>query len=308
MTDLRINGIKATGSAIVLAAAMNMAASGAASAADWSTTFLSTNKVEYIDNFVNDEQNVAIREDDVRLSTNNNLFVQGILEGGEIVRIGGRMQYFQHIDRTDQDNMGLGVYADIGKRLEGGFFVRGGYFGNYRRKDGVNQYLENGGSFTLRYATTRDYALIMNLRGAYRDFDDNNFPGLDQSRFAVTGRAFWYPYQDRTFLMGEVGALNTGADNAVQSNLLWFVGVRAKYQFNDTTSVTLRAKYSAKNFDAGGREDDIYSLFGQVDHKFNDNITGFAEAGVVDQQSNLAVQDFTGPRFGVGVKLLFSTR
>jgi hypothetical protein len=314
MTDLRNMILKTTGSAILMAAAAGIAVPGAANAADWSALFLSTNKVEYIDNFVNNAQNAAVRDDDIRLSTNNQLIGTGRLESGAIVRVGGRLQYFQHVDRTDQDNLGLGVFADAGKRF-GALFARAGYFGNYRRRNGQNQFIENGGNVDLRYAPNRHYALALALRGGYRDFDDNNFAGLDQTRLSATGRVTWYPFQDRTFIMGEVGALDTNADTNFQSNLLYFVGVRATYHINDKATVGVRGKYSAKNFDAGNpavqggitREDDILELFGRVDYKYSKNVTAFMEAGVVDQQSNIVTQDFTGPRIGVGVKLLFST-
>lgn len=316
MTDLRINGIKATGSAIVLAAAMSMTASGAASAAEWFTTFLSTNKVEYLDNFVNDEQNAAIREDEVRLLTNNQVYATGVLENNRIARVGGRLQYFQHIDRTDQDSLGVGAFADIGQRFSNGVFVRGGIDGTYRRKDGANQFVEAGGTFLTQYAPSRSYRAQLTLRGDYRDFDDNNFAGLDQVRLHATGRLFWYPFEDSSFILGEVGVLDTNADQNFQSNVQTFVAIRGHYAFTDRTSVTLRARYTMKTFDAGNpavqggitREDDIFQVFGQVDHKFNKSITGFAEAGVVEQDSNINNQSFTGPRFGVGVKLLFSTR
>lgn len=51
MTDLRNKLFKATGGAIVMAATAGIVVPGAANAADWSSLFLSTNKVEYIDNF-----------------------------------------------------------------------------------------------------------------------------------------------------------------------------------------------------------------------------------------------------------------
>ncbi|WP_417514358.1 outer membrane beta-barrel protein [Minwuia sp.] len=315
MIDLRKNSFRvSTVGAALLAAAGFVAVPAAAGAAEWSSLFLSTNKVEYIDNFVNSVQNAAIRDDDIRLSTNNQLIATGRLQDGIIVRVAGRLQYFQHVDRTDQDNLLLGGFADVGKRF-GALFARVGYFGDYRRKDGNNQYIENGADFTARYAPNRSYALTANVRGSYRDFDENNFPGLDQTRIFASARAFWYPFQDRTFLMAETGLLDTNADTNFQSNLLYFVGARAGYHINKKASIGLRAKYSNKEFDAGNpavqggitREDDIFEVFGRVDYKFSKNVTGFAEAGVVDQQSNINTQDFTGPRVGVGVKLLFST-
>lgn len=264
---------------------------------------------------MNNAQNAAIRDDDIRLSTSNQLIGTGRYDSGLILRAAGRLQYFQHIDRTDQDNLGVGVFADAGKRF-GATFARLGYFGNYRRKDGQNQYIENGADLNVRYAPNRHYALQMQLRGGYRDFDDANFAGLDQTRLFAQARATWYPFQDRTFLMGEAGLLDTNADVNFQSNLLYFVGVRATYHINDKASVGMRAKYSAKNFDAGNpavqggvtREDDILELFGRVDYQYSKNVTAFAEVGVVDQQSNIVTQDFTGPRVGVGVRLLFSSK
>lgn len=314
MTDLRNKLLKASGGAAMMAVASGIALPGAANAADWSALFLSTNKVEYIDNFVNNAQNAAVRDDDIRLSTNTQLIGTGRYADGLILRAAGRLQYFQHVDRTDQDNLGLGVFADAGKRF-GATFARVGYFGNYRRRNGQNQFIENGGDFTVRYAPNRSYALQLQLRGGYRDFDDANFAGLDQTRLFAQGRFTYYPFQDRTFLMAEVGALDTNADTNFQSNLLYFVGARAGYHINDKASIGLRAKYSNKTFDAGNpavqggitREDDIFEVFGRVDYKYSKNVTAFAEAGVVDQQSNIVTQDFTGPRIGVGVKLLFNT-
>jgi hypothetical protein len=315
MTDLRNKLFKATGGAVLMAAAAGIIVPGAANAADWSSLFLSTNKVEYIDNFVNNAQNAAVRDDDIRLSTNTQLIGTGRYDSGLILRAAGRLQYFQHVDRTDQDNLGVGVYADAGKRF-GATFARLGYFGNYRRRNGADQFIENGADLNVRYAPNRSYALQMQLRGGYRDFDDQNFAGLDQVRLFAQGRVQWFPFQDRTFLMAEAGLLDTNADVNFQSNLLYFAGVRATYHINDKASIGMRAKYSAKEFDAGNpavqggitREDDIFELFGRVDYKYSKNVTAFAEAGVVDQQSNINSQDFTGPRVGVGVKLLFSSK
>lgn len=314
MTDLRNKLLNATGGAALVAAAAGIAMPGAANAADWSALFLSTNQVEYIDNFVNNAQNAAIRDDDIRLSTNTQLIGTGRYSDGLILRVAGRLQYFQHVDRTDQDNLLVGGFADAGKRF-GSTFARIGYFGNYRRKDGQNQYIENGADFTVRYAPNRTHAVQLQLRGGYRDFDDANFAGLDQTRLFAQGRYTFYPFQDRTFLMAEAGVLDTNADQNFQSNLLYFVGARATYQLNDKASFGLRAKYSNKTFDAGNpavqaglkREDDIFEVFGRVDYKYSQNVTAFAQAGVVDQQSNINSQDFTGPRVGVGVRLIFNT-
>lgn len=311
MIDLRNKFLKATGSAALLAA---IVAPGAVNAADWSAAFLSTNKVEYIDNFVNSAQNVTVRDDDIRLSTNTQLIGTGRYDSGLIVRVGGRLQYFQHVDRTDQDNLGLGIFTDVGKKF-GAVFVRAGYFGNYRRKDGNNQYIENGGNLNVQYRPNRSYLASVAFRGAYRDFDNANFAGLDQTRLGVTGRFAWYPFEDRTFVMAETGVLDTAADVNFQSNLLYFVGARAAYQINDKAIIGLRTKYTMKEFDAGNpavqagltREDDIFEVFGRVDYKYSKNVTAFAEAGVVNQNSNINNQSFTGPRVGVGVKLLFST-
>lgn len=314
MTDLRNKLLKATGGAALMAAAAGMTVPGAANAGDWSALFVSTNQVEYIDNFVNNAQNAAVRDDDIRLSTNTQLIGTGRYADGVVARVGGRLQYFQHVDRTEQDNLLVGGFADIGKRF-GTIFARIGYFGAYRRKDGENQYIENGGDLTARYAPNRSHALVLNVRAGYRDFDNANFAGLDQTRLFAQGRYIFYPFQDRTFLMAEAGVLDTNADQNFQSNLLYFVGARATYQLNDKASFGLRAKYSNKTFDAGNpavqggitREDDIFELFGRVDYEYSKNVKAFAQAGVVDQQSNINTQDFTGPRVGVGVTLLFNT-
>ena len=307
MFDLRENGLKISTMGIALAAAAGMAlVSGAANAADWRSTFLSTNTVEYIDNFVNDEVNVAVRDDDIRLSTRTQFYGTGRYQDGVVTQVGGRLFYFKHIDRTDQDNLLVGVFGNVGKRFGEGWFARVGYNGDYRRKDGRDQFIENTMNASLNYAPTRAYRVGVNGSVGYRDFDNQNFPGLDQTRLFGRGYAFWYPFLDQTFLYGEAGYQRVNADNSNQSTDLYFVGARFGYTFTEEWSVLFRTKFSNKDF-GDGRSDEIFELFGRLDYDFSKNVRAFAEAGVVDQQSTVATQDFTGPRFGVGVRLLFNS-
>ncbi|WP_416899030.1 MAG: outer membrane beta-barrel protein [Minwuia sp.] len=304
---MRKNVLKVSTTGIALAAAAGIAmAAGSANAAEWGSTFLSVNEIRYLDNFANDQQNAAIRESDVRASTRNDFYATGRYEGNVLVRVGGRLQYFQFFERTDQDNLLIGAYGSVAKRFDNGIFARVRYAADYRRKDGVDQYIENGISPSINYLGSRSYRVGLNTNFAYRDFDNQNFPGLDQTRASVSGFAFWYPFQDTTFLYASSGYQRVNADNSAQSTDLWWIGARFGYSFTPEFKALLRARYSDKDFDSG-RADEIMELFGRVDYEFTKSVTGFAEAGVVDQQSNIATQDFTGPQVAVGVRLLFNS-
>lgn len=315
MTEIRKNmKAVAAGGAIVMSALGLSAVSGVANAADWSTTFLSLNQAEYLDNFVNDEVNAAIRDSDFRLSTNTRVFMRGRYENGVYVTVGGRLLYFQHIDRTDQDSLGVGGFADIAKKF-GQFVGKLGYTGNYRRKDGRDLFVENEGTASLTYNPSRSYTLSANANLGYRDFDDSVRAGLDQVRWGATVRAFWYPFQDSTYFSASATALRTNADDDFQSNTDYRVGLRAGHHVTERTSVSARASYSWKNFDSGNpavqggltREDETLQAFGQVDYDYSRNVRAFAKVGVLHRESNINNQSFTGPRAGVGVRLLFST-
>ncbi len=91
---------------------------------------------------MNNAQNAAVRDDDIRLSTNTQLIGTGRYDSGLILRAAGRLQYFQHARPDGSGQFGcVGVYADAGKRF-GATFARLGYFGNYRRRNGADQFIE----------------------------------------------------------------------------------------------------------------------------------------------------------------------
>lgn len=315
MIELRKHKKTMSAGGAIFAAALGLSAvSSGAGAADWSTTFLSINQAEYLDNFVNDEVNAAIRDDDFRLSTNTRVYSRGRFEDGVSVTIGGRLLYFQHIDRTDQDSLGVGGFADVAKQF-GDITARLGYFGNYRRRDGADLFVENGGTLALSYNPSRAYTLSAFGRIGYRDFDDANFVGLDQLRYDGTLRAFWYPFQDSTYLSLAGSVARADADVEFQSTTTYSVDVRASHHVTERTALSARFRYSRKDFDEGNpaiqggltREDETLQAFGRLDYDFSRNVRAFAEAGVVDQSSNINNQSFTGPRASVGVRLLFST-
>ncbi|ANK80278.1 MAG: hypothetical protein TEF_05330 [Rhizobiales bacterium NRL2] len=239
MIELRKHKKTMSAGGAIFAAALGLSAvTSGAGAADWSTTFLSINQAEYLDNFVADELNAAIRESDVRLSTNNRVTIRGRLDNNVSVRVGGNLLYFQHIDRTDQDSLGVGGFADVAKRF-GALTARAGYFGNYRRKDGVNQFVENGALLSLTYNPSRVYTLSAQSRIAYRDFDDQNFGGLDQVRGDVFLRAYWYPFEDATYLGAELGAIRENAETDFNATTSFLAGVRASHHVTERTSAPL---------------------------------------------------------------------
>lgn len=315
MTEIRKGPNRTSARGALLAVALGVTGfAGSANAADWSTTFLSINQAEYLDNFIADEVDQAIRDSDFRLSTNTRLFATGRFEDGVAVRVGGRLLYYQHIDRTDQDSLGVGGFADVSKRY-GPFVARFGYSGLYRRKDGVDQYTENEGSASLNFRPNRSY--LLGARGVvgYRDFDDANFANLDQMRYVASVRAFWYPFQDATFVGLQGSFIRQNAEDSTRATSQYIITLRARHPLTDRTSLSGNVSYRWRDFDEGNpaiqggltRRDTMVQAEAQLDYDFSRNVTAFAKVGVLNQESNINNQSFTGPRAGVGVKLLFST-
>ena len=315
MTEIRKNmKAVAAGGAIVMSALGLSAVSGVANAADWSTTFLSINQAEYLDNFTIDDVNAAVRDDDFRLSTNTRVMMRGRYENDVFVTVGGRLLYFQHIDRTDVDSLRVGGFGNVTKKF-GDFIGRIGYNGDYARRGGKDLFVENQATASLTYNPNRSYTLSANANLGYRDFDDVNNPGLDQVRWGTTVRAYWYPFQDATYFSASGGVLRANAETDFQATTQYTVGLRAGHHVTERTEISARASYAWKNFDSGNpavqgglrREDETLQAFGQVDYDYSRNVRAFAKAGVVWRDSNINNQSFTGPQAGVGVRLLFST-
>lgn len=214
------------------------------------------------------------------------------------------------------DNLTASVFGTYRRNLEsierGQLRLRFGVERNNRFPDERFVRYTAQGALNIRQDGGR--SATYTLRYRYRDQNEgNSFDGFDQNEYLASVRYAW-SYRDQPLELFAVTPFidirDAEADNFDSTQI--GVRVQARYRLDDDLTVTLRARASARDFDGVfspafpvAREDRRFAVEAELRKEIGENSTLFGAIGYEDNNSNIAVRDFSGATFRIGYEVKF---
>lgn len=247
--------------------------------------------------------------------TNNWLRRVQPLGNGAVVRLEGQLRARTYFDEDDLDSLLVSGRAQYWKRFADDHFqfrIYGAY--GQLQRDGNSRWnrAESEAQLRWRHGGERRSETVARLRVTQYDFEESFVPGLDQTRVRVGLEQFFRPDPQVNELRLSVFYEEGEADNDANS----FEEVRVQAQYSHAVrsdlTVSFEADYRDRDYEAPfstafpfARADERFLAEARVEKQISDRVTAFAGAGYLQNSSNVAVRDYGGATFRIGVRADF---
>lgn len=235
------------------------------------------------------------------------------LEGRKVLRLQGQVRARSYFDRSELNSLLLtprvqywDTFAEnrVQIRLRGQVSVL--------NRDGDRQWTRPEAEAQLRYRPGGGRALetVASVRATRYDFDRAALDGLDSDRVRVGLEQFFRFEGDRAEL--RLSAFHEGADARDDAFSFDEVRTRAELTFrpDDRTALSLLADYRDRDYDAdfssafpAPRADQRFLAEARVERRVSQRLTAFASAGYLENASNIAIRDYDGATFQLGLRV-----
>lgn len=166
--------------------------------------------------------------------------------------------------------------------------------------------------FQLRYRHDPSRFTSGMVRIGYREQNENNLEGFDQVEYLGQLMHMWRPNEDRLAFAGTVYAESRRADLDRFSYDEAGVRVMVRVPLSEATEITARTTFYQREYndafslaDPTIRDDDRLKAVFEVDHSFNEKLSGAAYAGWDENTSNIAERAHADATFGLSLTYKF---
>lgn len=296
-----------------------LAAGSPAFAQDGRFEFDSINEISRSDPFaadeVIDEFGLAGFNLATGFDTNNWLRRVEPLGNGAVLRLEGQLRARTYFDEDDLDSLLLTGRAQYWKRFADDHFqfrIYGAY--SHLTRDGDSRWdrAESEAQLRWRHGGERRSETVARLRVTHYDFEEAFVPGLDQTRVRLGLEQFFRPDPDVNELRLSVFYEEGDADNDRNSFEEMRVSAQYSHAVREDLTVSFEADYRDRDYEAPfsttfpyARADERFMAEARVERQVSERITAFAGAGYLENSSNVAVRDYGGATFRVGLRADF---
>ena len=303
----------------VSAAALAAAGTGAAQAQDGRFELRSDTMIARADPFAPDEELLTPlgAPFDLETGLDSNSWARWVqpLEGRKVLRFEQQVRARAYFDRDALNSLLLTPrvqYWDTTADNQFQFRIYGAY--SHLTRDGDTQWTRPETEIQLRWRPGGDRTAetVARVRLNAYDFQDAALQGLDSTRVRYGLEQFFR--NDDQSLQLRLSAFFETADADQDRFSFDEVRTRAEVAWrpNDKTVVIAGLDYRDRDYDAafGGafpqpRADQRFTGDIRVEREISERITAFAAAGYLDNESNIALRDYGGETFQVGLRIEF---
>lgn len=235
------------------------------------------------------------------------------LEGRKVLRLQGQVRARSYFDRDELNSLLLTPrvqYWDTFAQNRVQIRLRGQV--SVLNRDGDRQWTRPEAEAQLRYRPGGDRALetVASVRATRYDFDRAALDGLDSDRVRVGLEQFFRFEGDRAEL--RLSAFHESADARDDAFSFDEIRTRAQLTFrpDDRTALSLSADYRDRDYEAdfssafpAPRADQRFLAEARVERRVSERLTAFASAGYLENASNIAVRDYDGATFQLGLRV-----
>lgn len=300
-------------------AALAAAGSGAALADEGRFEFRSDTMIARSDPFAPDDELIVGLGAPFDLETgfDSNNWARWVqpLEGRQVLRFEQQVRVRTYFDRNQLDSLLLTPRVQYWTTTQDNRFqfrLSGAW--SHLSRDGDAQWNRPEAEAQLRYRHQgrRQLETVVRLRVNAYDFEDAGLQGLDSTRTRYGVEQFFRRQDSALELRLSVFFEDAEADDDRFSFEEIRAGAEVAWRPDDKTLVVAGLDMRDRDYDApfapliaSPRADQRFIAELRVEREFSERITGFAAAGHLDNDSNVALRDYGGETFKIGVRIDF---
>ncbi len=300
-------------------AALAAAGSGAALANEGRFELRSETMIARSDPFAPDDELIAGlgAPFDLETGLDSNNWARWVqpLEGRQVLRFEQQVRVRTYFDRDELNSVLLTPRVQYWSTTQDDRFqfrLSGAY--SFLNRDGDAQWSRPEAEAQLRYrhGGRRQLETVARVRVNAYDFEDAGLQGLDSTRVRYGLEQFFRSEDGALQLRLSVFFEDAEADDDRYSFDEVRAGAEVAWRPDDKTLVVAGLDVRDRDYDApfapliaSPRADQRFIAELRVEREFSERITGFAAAGHLDNDSNVALRDYGGETFKIGVRIDF---